>query len=90
MKNLAHFVMRYAELNGFRGIQIECAHDKVNWVWTNPPSPYEAITVSEFNTWDIEEDEEVDGVKTGKKVKPFGEARQRLTKVYVNLKPDQK
>jgi hypothetical protein len=88
MKRLAYFLMHYAHAIGFRGSQIECAHDKVTWVWSHPPAPYKGEIVSEFNTWDILEDEEIQGEKTGKKIKPFGEARQRCTKVYVHLRPN--
>jgi hypothetical protein len=87
MKKLAYFLMRYADSQGFRGIQIECAHDKVNWVWMNPPAPYKAELIAKFNSWDSLEDEEVDGKKTGKQIKTFGEVRQAFTKVYVELKP---
>ena len=89
MKKLAYFIMRYADAQGFRGSQIECAHDKVNWVWMHPPEPYKAELISAFNSWDLEEDEEINGEKTGKKIKPFGEVRQRFTKVYVTLKPEE-
>ena len=87
MKKLAYFLMNYAHSIGFRGIQIECGHDKVHWVWTHPPEPYKAELVSEFNTWDCWTEEENDSEKTGKTTNPFGEAKQRMTKVYVHLRP---
>jgi hypothetical protein len=90
MKKLAYFLMRYADLKGFRAIQIETAHDKVAWVWSHPPEPYQATVVAEFKSWDVEKEEEVEGVKTGKKIKPFGDVKQQFTKVYVDLKPNQK
>ncbi|KIY03167.1 uncharacterized protein Z520_01634 [Fonsecaea multimorphosa CBS 102226] len=87
MKALAQFLMRYAAEQGFRGIQIECLADAVTKVWSQPPAPFKSTIVAEFNTQDYEEEVEVDGVK--KKVKPFGEAKQRATKVYCELKPTQ-
>ena len=94
MKKLAQFLMRYAAEQGFRGIQIECIADAVTHVWSKPPAPFKGSVVSEFNTWEYEEDEEVDGQKTGKKINPFQGpppkneiGRQRVTKVYAELKP---
>jgi hypothetical protein len=89
MKKLAYFIMRYADSKGFRNIQIEVLHDKVNWVWTHPPAPYKSEIISQFNSWDFLEDEVVDGKKTGNKINPFGEVRQIFTKIYVDLKPGQ-
>ncbi|EXJ73681.1 uncharacterized protein A1O5_03443 [Cladophialophora psammophila CBS 110553] len=85
MKALAQFLMRYAAEQGFRAIQIECLADAVNKVWSQPPPPFKSTIVCEFNTGDYEEDVEVDG--TTKKIKPFGEAKQRATKIYCELKP---
>lgn len=81
MKKLAYFLMHYASELGFRGIQIECAHDKVTWVWMHPPAPYHSHLISQFNSWECEVDQ--DGIM----VKPFGDVRQTFTKVYVDLRP---
>lgn len=81
MKKLAHWVMREVDGRGYRGIQIECAHDAVNHVWLNPPKPFRGELISSLDTAEYwKEDEE------GKKVKPFGEAAtQVVTKIYVTL-----
>jgi len=81
MKKLAQWLMREAAGRGFRGVQIECAHDAVTKTWLNPPEPFHAELISALETKDyVKEDEE------GKKVRPFGEAAtQRLTKIYVTL-----
>jgi hypothetical protein len=86
MKALAQFLMRYAHGQGFRAIQIECLSDAVTKVWSQPPPPFKSTLVCEFNTAELEEEQDVDGVKT--KVKPFGEnCRQRTTKIYCELRP---
>jgi len=82
MAGLARWVMRYAAREGFRGIQIECLADAVTHVWANPPAPFKGGVVSEFNTATYEEKDE----ETGEMRNPFGEAKQRVTKVYVHLK----
>ncbi|OAL22695.1 hypothetical protein AYO20_11147 [Fonsecaea nubica] len=86
MKALAQFLMRYAAEQGFRGIQIECFADAVTKVWSQPPPPFKGTIVSEFNTYDYEEEvEDEAGVK--KTIKPYGDLKQRATKVYCDLKP---
>ena len=88
MKALAQFLMRYAHEQGFRAIQINCSADAVTHVWSEPPPPFKGTVVCEFNTGELEEEVEVDGVK--KKVKPFGDkCQQRVTKVYCDLKPSE-
>ena len=81
MKKQAHWLMRQAASLGFRGINIECAHSAVNHVWANAPKPFKSHSVSEFNSWEAQEKDE----KTGEIKYPFGEGRQRLTRVYVEL-----
>lgn len=83
MRKMANWLMRYANELGFRAIQIECAADAVNWVWTHPPAPFTATEVAAFNTHEYHEEKEVDGVK--KEVNPFGAAKQRVSKVFVEL-----
>ncbi|OQV02471.1 hypothetical protein CLAIMM_07667 [Cladophialophora immunda] len=87
MKGLAQFLMRYAAEQGFRAIQIECLADAVHKVWSQPPPPFKSTVICEFYTQEYEEEVEVDGVKT--KIRPFGEAKQRATKVYCELTPTQ-
>ena len=82
MAGLARWVMRYAAREGFRGMQIECLADAVTHVWANPPAPFKGGVVAEFDTATYDErDEETAEVRN-----PFGDAKQRVTKVYVHLK----
>ncbi|KAF2251619.1 hypothetical protein BU26DRAFT_240503 [Trematosphaeria pertusa] len=78
MAGLARWLMRESDARGYRGIQIECVNDAVDHVWSKPPSPYEGILVSEFHTgtWKDEEGNLA-----------FAPTSQRVTKVYVDLKP---
>ncbi|KAF2263277.1 hypothetical protein CC78DRAFT_466186 [Lojkania enalia] len=51
MAGLARWLMREAELKGFRTIQIECAHDTVTHVWSHPDKarrPYWGTIVSQI------------------------------------------
>lgn len=81
MKHQAHWLMRWADKEGFRDIQIEAFHDAVDRVWNNPPPPFRGETASEVKTGEFEEVGE-----DGEKRNPFFPATQRLTKVYVTLK----
>ena len=83
MRKLANFLMRYADQEGFRGIQIETASDAACRVWSNPPEPFKATVVSQFRSEDYSEEEEVDGIK--RQVNPYGAAKQHMAKVYVDL-----
>ncbi|CEJ93574.1 hypothetical protein VHEMI09152 [[Torrubiella] hemipterigena] len=76
----ARWLMADAAKKGFRGIQIECISDAVDHVWANAPAPFKSTTISEFSTETYKE--EVDG----KKVLPFAPSKQRITKVWVDLK----
>jgi hypothetical protein len=80
MGNLARFLMREAKLQGFKGIQIECAHDAVNHVWLHPPAPFkgELITSVDMATYEQEGED-------GKKVLIFAPSKQSCTKIYVTL-----
>jgi len=75
MGNLARFLMREAKLRGFRGIQIECAHDAVNHVWSHPPAPFKGEVITKVDMGTFEQD--------GKKV--FEPSKQVCTKVFVTL-----
>ena len=79
MAGLARWLMREADARGFRGIQIECVHDAVTHVWSKPPAPYSGGVISEFHTgtWKNEEGNIA-----------FAPAQQRITKCYVELKPE--
>jgi hypothetical protein len=80
MGNLARFLMREAKLKGFKGIQIEGAHDAVNHVWLHPPAPFkgELITMVDMATYEQEGED-------GKKVLIFAPSKQSCTKMYVTL-----
>lgn len=77
MAGLARWLMREADAQGFRGIQIEALSDAVTYVWSIAEPPYKGTIVSEFHT-DTWKDEE------GKFA--FAPAHQRVTKIYVDLK----
>ena len=80
MKKLAQWLMREAALKGYRGIQIECAHDAVTHTWMNAPKPFKSELVVQFDTATyVQEDE------NGKKFHPFEPSKQVVTKVYVKL-----
>ncbi|KAF2714512.1 hypothetical protein K504DRAFT_486404 [Pleomassaria siparia CBS 279.74] len=78
MSGTARWLMREAALKGFRGIQIECLHDKVTRVWSNPEEPFKGTIVSQVDMSSKVDDE-------GKKI--FEPATQVGSKVYVDLKP---
>ena len=80
-KKLAHWLMREAAGQGYRGIQIEPAHDAVTDQWLHPPKPFKSELISKLDmaTWE-EEDEE------GRKTRLFEPSKQVCTKVYVTLK----
>jgi hypothetical protein len=78
MAATARWLRREAAAMGFRGIQIECMASAVTHVWSDGVErPFRAEVVSEFECETLE----VEGKK------PFGLARQRVTKCWVDLKP---
>ncbi|KAI3337903.1 hypothetical protein F4824DRAFT_94033 [Ustulina deusta] len=81
MKTMAHYMMRRAAETGFRRIQIECFHDAVTAVWTNPPVPFKGSVAGEVNTYTLDETDE-----DGRRRFPYRPVKQRLTKVYVTLR----
>ncbi|RWA03792.1 hypothetical protein EKO27_g11318 [Xylaria grammica] len=48
-------MMRRAAEKGFRRIQIECFHDAVTAVWTNPPVPFKGSVAGEVDTYTLDE-----------------------------------
>lgn len=78
MGAMARWLMREADAKGFRGIQIECVADAVTHVWSTAELPYQGKVVSEFHT-DTWKDEHGNIA--------FAPSHQRITKVYVDLKP---
>lgn len=81
MKALAHHIMNDAAKRGYRGIQIETISDAVSHVWGNPPAPYKAEVVSEFNSATFEMQDE-----QGNKSHPLQPSTQQICKIYVTLK----
>jgi hypothetical protein len=80
MKKLALWLMKQATENGFRGVQIECAHDAVTHVWLNPPKPFSAELLGKFDTAAYTQENE-----EGKTINPFRGGKQVITKIYVTL-----
>ncbi|KAM0259440.1 hypothetical protein ACHAQJ_003334 [Trichoderma viride] len=58
MKALAHAMMHSVAESGFRGIQIESLSDAVTHVWSNPPQPFRGQVISEFELFDVEDEDE--------------------------------
>lgn len=81
MAATARLEMDLAARQGFRAIQIESASDAVTHVWSNPPPPFTAQIVSEANTATYTDKDE-----NGAEYHPFYPARQRITRVYCQLK----
>ncbi|KAI9665971.1 MAG: hypothetical protein M1821_003906 [Bathelium mastoideum] len=81
MKKLAQWLMREADRNGYRGIQIECGHDSVSQTWLNPPKPFKGTLISSLDSKTYEEKDE----KTGEVKNPFSPSQQLSTKVFVTL-----
>jgi hypothetical protein len=80
MKRLAHWLMRHAAEQGFRGIQIESANNAVTHVWLHPPTPFSAELVGKFDTGAYTQEDE-----DGKIIHPFREGKQVVSKVSVTL-----
>jgi hypothetical protein len=78
MSGLARWLMREADAEGFRGIQIETVHPAVQSVWSQPPEPYKGTIVSSFHTGEWTDDE-------GNKA--FAPAELQICKIFVDLKP---
>jgi hypothetical protein len=77
MAATARWLQREAAGMGFRGIQIEAMADPVIWLWTEGvQKPYRGTVVSEFECETLE-------VEGGER--PFGKARQRVVKAWVDL-----
>lgn len=80
-RKLANWLMREAAIQGYRGIQIECAHNAVTNTWLHPPKPFHAELIGSFHTATYEQENE-----DGSKIKPFAPSKQVCTKIYVTLK----
>ncbi|KNG46353.1 hypothetical protein TW65_86991 [Stemphylium lycopersici] len=77
MTATARWLQREAKAMGYRGIQIECIADAVTHLWSKgAQEPFKGVVVSEFECETFED--ESGG-------KPFGRARQRVTKCWVDL-----
>lgn len=83
-RKLANWLMREAALQGYRGIQIECAHNAVTNTWLHPPKPFHAELIGSIDMATYEQEDE-----DGSKVKTFAPSKQVCTKIYVTLKESQ-
>ncbi|KAI0132815.1 hypothetical protein BJ170DRAFT_263092 [Xylariales sp. AK1849] len=81
MKILARYMMRKSAAEGFRGVQIECFHDAVTHVWSNPPEPFRGEVVAKFNAHTFEHKDD-----KGEVTYTFRPADIDITKVFVTLK----
>lgn len=80
MSALAKHLQRAAAAKGFKTANIECLNDRVTHVWANPPSPFRGEIVASFQS-DEWEEEDADG----RPIKPFGQAKQLVTRVCTTL-----
>ncbi|KAI1817941.1 hypothetical protein GGS20DRAFT_598273 [Poronia punctata] len=92
MRALAYYMMRRAAEIGFRHIRIDCLHDAVAAVWSDPPSPFTATVACEVDACKLELELEpqktlspAQGDERGTRKFPRQKVRQRLAKVYVTL-----
>ena len=76
--NLARVMMRQAAECGFRAIQIDCIHNAVTRVWSNPPLPFKGQVGSKLHTQYGVEDRHMEH--------SFKHVDQRFTKCYVTLR----
>lgn len=83
MAGLARWLMREAAAKDWDAIQIECLHDAVTNVWSQPPAPFKGTLVYEFNTGTWKNEDGELAFKT-----PDGTAPAvRTTKCFIELKP---
>ncbi|KAF2151843.1 hypothetical protein K461DRAFT_286739 [Myriangium duriaei CBS 260.36] len=81
MAGLARFLMREAQLNGFKGVNIVAMNDAVTHVWTNPKQQgMKGEVTAEFWSPDYEEED-----AGGKKVNPFFPAEQQISRIWLCL-----
>jgi hypothetical protein len=80
-RKMADWLMREAAGQGYRGIQIETAHDAVTHTWLHPPKPFQAKLIAKLDMATYEQERE-----GGKRVRPFEPSKQVCTKIYVTLK----
>jgi hypothetical protein len=90
MAGLARWLVREVHGMGWRGVQIETFSDAVFWVWRRPEEASEgegnggegkqwkAVVVSQFHTETFVDE------KGGK---PFAPSKQKIAKIYVELRP---
>jgi hypothetical protein len=80
-RKMADWLMREAAGQGYRGIQIEAAHDAVTHTWLHPPKPFQAELIAKLDMATYEQENEA-----GKRVCPFEPCKQVCTAIYVTLK----
>ncbi|KAI1109545.1 hypothetical protein F5Y14DRAFT_455895 [Nemania sp. NC0429] len=84
MKAVAHHMMRRAAEAGFREIHVDCLHDAVRAVWTNPPPPFRGSVAGEADV-DAALDEADEGGGGARRF-PYRPVKQTLARVYVRLR----
>ena len=80
MAALARWLMRESASKGYRGINIEAAHDAVIHTWLHPPAPFKGNLISEVDSKTHKSKNE-----QGEEVITFAPSKQMLAKIYVNL-----
>ena len=81
MGGAARWLMREAQLRGYKTILIDAFNDAVTHVWTHPKQKgMSGEIVSEFNAQDMVEKKE-----DGTVIKLFGTSTQRVTRAWVKL-----
>ncbi|KAF2004045.1 hypothetical protein P154DRAFT_65615 [Amniculicola lignicola CBS 123094] len=80
MSGLARWLMREAAQRGYKSIGIECVHDAVTHVWSKPEDGFKGSVICEFDTGEWKDEE-------GNIA--FAPAKQRITRVFVDLKPQE-
>lgn len=80
-KKMANWLMEYAREQGYGFINIECFSEAVHHIWTTPSDTgMRGDCICAFHTEDYTEVDD-----QGRIILPFGDARQRLSRVYVAL-----
>jgi hypothetical protein len=64
-RKLANWLMREAAIQGYKGIQIECAHSAVTKTWLHSPKPFQAELIESLDTATYEQVNEDSGMTRG-------------------------
>ncbi|KAI0141891.1 hypothetical protein GGR57DRAFT_395706 [Xylariaceae sp. FL1272] len=80
MKLAAHEMMKRAQKQGFRGIQIDATHPAVTHVWSKPPAPFRGEIVSQLEANTLTDEDE-----DGNTIYPLEDAKVQVTRCFVHL-----